>query len=107
MVNKIHGSFKEENRNKYLALVPTNESQEKVKTYEELWIKIRNSIGSITKKSDDFDEKYIKIEFDSDDNFPLSKTIKIHVMVIIVRAIFHKNHKYYSKAFLGECLYGL
>ena len=48
---------------KYLTLVPTNESKEETKKYEELWIKIRDLIRSITKNSDDYDEKYMKIKF--------------------------------------------
>ena len=32
---------------------------------------------SITKNLDDYDEKYKKIKFDSDDNLPLNKTIEI------------------------------
>ena len=33
--------FEEIDENKYLTLVPNNESKEKIKMYEELWIKIR------------------------------------------------------------------
>ena len=84
-----------------MTLVPTNESK------EELWSKIRDSISSITKDSDDYDEKYIKIEFDSDNKFPLNKTIEIRHMIITVRAVFHKNNKYYPQIFLNECLYKL
>ena len=62
--NKMNGYFAEINENKYLISVPTNESKEKLKKYEELWIKIRDLIRSITKKSDDYDEKYTKIKFD-------------------------------------------
>ena len=40
-------------------LVPTNESKEKIKKYNELWIKIRHLIKSITKNSDNYDEKNI------------------------------------------------
>ena len=54
--------------NKYLILVPTNERKEKIKKYEEPWIKIRDLISSITKKLDNYDEKYMKIKFGSDDN---------------------------------------
>ena len=43
-----------------------NESKEKIKKYEELWIKIRDLIRSITKNSENFDEKYMKIKFISD-----------------------------------------
>ena len=51
--NKVNGYFEEINGNKYLTPVPTNESKEKIKKYEELWIKIRDLISSITKNSDD------------------------------------------------------
>ena len=37
--------------------------KKKIKKYEELWTKIRDSIRSITKNSDDYDEKHIKIKF--------------------------------------------
>ena len=47
--NKVNGYFEEINGNKYLTLVPTNESKEKIKKYEELWSKIRDLIRSITK----------------------------------------------------------
>ena len=35
----------------------------------------------------------MKIKFDLDNKVPLNKTIKIPVMVIVVRAVFHKNNK--------------
>ena len=57
MFNKMNGYFKAINGNKYLTLVPPNESKEKTKKYEELWIKIRDLIRSVPKKSDDYDEK--------------------------------------------------
>ena len=37
----VNGYFKEINENKYLTLVPTNGSKEKIKKYKELWIKHR------------------------------------------------------------------
>ena len=52
-------------------LIPTNESKEKIKTYEELWIKIRDLISSVTKNSDDYDQIYIKIKLNLDDKLPL------------------------------------
>ena len=46
--NKVNGYFEKINGNKYLALVPTNKSKERIKKYEELWSKIRDLIMSIT-----------------------------------------------------------
>ena len=48
------------NENKYLTLVPTNESKEKIRKYEELWSKIKDLIRSITKNSNDYDENMRK-----------------------------------------------
>ena len=61
-----------------------------IEKYEELWIKIRDLIKSITKISDyyHYDEKYIKIKLDSDDELPLNKTVEIPIMTRVVRAIF-------------------
>ena len=57
IINKVNEHFEEINKNKYLTLVPANESKEKIKNYEELWSKIRDLCSSITKNSDDHDEK--------------------------------------------------
>ena len=79
-------------------------AKRKWKKYEELWSKIRDLIRSITKTSDDSDEKFMKIKFNSDDEFPLNKTLEIPSMTIVVRAFFLENNKYYPQVFLDECL---
>ena len=68
--NKVNGYFEEINGNKYLTLVPTNDSKAKNKKSEELWIKTRNLIRSVTKISDDYNEKYMKIKFNSYNKLP-------------------------------------
>ena len=70
-----------------------------------MWSKVRDLIKSVITKSDDYDEKYIKIKFDSDDELPLNKTIQIPIITIVVRAVFHENNKYYLQVFLEEYLY--
>ena len=72
-----------------------------------LWSKIRDLIRPVIKNTDDYDEKYMKIKFDLDDELPLNKTIEIRSMIIVVRAVFHGNNKYYLQVFLDECLYKL
>ena len=63
----VNEYFEEINENRYLMLVLINESKEKIRKYEELWIKIRDLIRSITKTYDDYDEKYRKIKLNFDD----------------------------------------
>ena len=61
------------------------ESKENNKKYGELWSKIRYLIRSVTKNSDKYDEKYMKIKFNSHGEIPS--------MIIIVRAVLNKNNK--------------
>ena len=72
----MNGYFEEILKSKYLTLVPTNKIKIN-KKYEELWSKIGALIRSLTKNSDDYDEKYIKIKLDLDGDLPLNKTIEI------------------------------
>ena len=67
--------------------------------------KIRDLIRWVTRKLDDYDQKYMRIKIDTHDKLPLNKTIKISIITIVVRAVFHENNKYYLQVFLDECLY--
>ena len=68
---------------------------------------MRDLIRSITKNADDYDEKYMKVKFNSDDKLLLNKMIKIPNMIIVVRAVFHENNNYYPQVFIDKCLYKL
>ena len=67
-------------------------------------VKIGDLIRSVTKNSDNCDEKYMKIKFNWDDELPLNKTVEIPLRKIVVRTVFHENNKY-VQIFLAECLY--
>ena len=58
-------------------------------------------------KSWNYDEKYIKIKFNLDDQLPLNKMIEITSMIIVVRAVFHENNRYCPQFFWDGCLYKL
>ena len=75
IMNKVNEYFEEIRKSKYLTLVPTNESKEKILKNEELWSKIRDLIRSMTKNSYDYDENYIKIKFNSDHELSLNRMI--------------------------------
>ena len=49
--------------------------QRKNKKVWRKWVKISNLIRSVTKKLDNYDEEYMKIKFDLDDNLTLNKMI--------------------------------
>ena len=86
--SKVNGYFEEINQNKHLRLVPTNEGKAKNKKYQEVWIETSYLIRSITKNPNDYDEKYMKINFNSHNELSLNKTIEIRTMKIVVRVVF-------------------
>ena len=49
----------------------------------------------------------MKIEFDTDDNLPLNKPLKLHMLTIIVRSVFEEDSKFYPQVYLDGCLYEL
>ena len=102
ILSKVNGYFEEINKMKYLTLVPTN--KEMIKN-EDLWCEIGDLIRLTTKNSEDYDEKYMKIN--SNDELPLNKTIEIHNATIVVTAVFNGNKKYYLQVLLVEYLYEL
>ena len=49
----------------------------------------------------------MKIKFNSDDDLPLNKPLKLHSMTIIVRSVFEEDGKLYPQVFLDDTLYEL
>ena len=54
----------------------------------------------MTKNSNDYNENCMKIKFNSDGELPENKVIEIPSMIIVVRAFFLENSKYYPQ---DEC----
>ena len=55
----------------------------------------------------DYEKDYTKIKFNSDDNLPLNKPLKFHIMTKIIRCVFEENSKLYQQLFLDDTLYEL
>ena len=69
----------------------------KKKEYEKMWRKIKGLIISIFNNSDDYDEKYMKIKFNSGDDFQVKKTLELYDIKLDVRSIFYEGNKYYPQ----------
>ena len=50
---------------------------------------------------------FMKIKFDTVDNLPLNKPLKLCMLTIIVRSIFEEDGKFYPQVYLNECFYEL
>ena len=65
---------------------------------------MRDLSRSITKNSNNYDEQYMMIKLNSDDELALNKKIEIPSMEIVGRDIFLENKNYYPQAFLDKWL---
>ena len=56
-------------------------------------------IRSITNTSGNYNKKYMKTKFNSDDYLPVGK--------MVAKSVFKEDNRYYPQVFLDECLYEL
>ena len=54
--------------------------------------KFRGPIKSITNYADYYDQKYMKIKFNTDDDLTLTNMLQLCNMIIIVRYVFHAEN---------------
>ena len=107
--NSVERSSAEENNgSKYLVFDSTDENQEVLKKDTKLWDVIKNEIETINGgKKGEYGKDFMKIKFNTDDNLPLNKPLKLHLLTINLRCIFEEDIKFYPQLYLDDCLYEL
>ena len=90
-VNHANGYIEEKNRNKYLVFKYTDENKELLKKYADVWTGLKNKIEAINTGECVYEKYCMKIKFNFDDNLPLNKPLKLHVMTIIIRSVFRED----------------
>ena len=107
-INHASGYIEEKNGNKYLIFDSVDESKEVLKKYADIWDGIKNKIKAINgDKENDYGKDYIKIKFNSNDDLPLNKLLKPHLMTIIIRCVFSEDGKLSPQLLLDDTLYEL
>ena len=106
-VNPASGYIEEKNGNKHLIFDSTDENKELLKKHSDVWSGIKNKIEAITFAECDYEKDFMKIKFNSDDDLPLNKPLKFHMMTIIIRSVFEEDGKLYPQVFLDDALYEL
>ena len=107
MINRIKGNFEEVDGHKYLII--SSENGDVMQKYQEVF----DGIKEIIKKINDYsypikyDDNYMKIKFNTNDNILLNKIIYFPTITITIRSVTQKDGKYYPQAFLDDCLYEL
>ena len=106
LIKKLDGFVEEKEGSKYLNIALTDNNKDVLMRYTEVWEGIKDQIEKINNGSvGEYGKDYMKIKFNSNDNLPVNKIPKFHVLTIIIRNIFEKDGKYYPQIFLDECLY--
>ena len=96
IIGEVDGYSEEINGNKYLNFASTDKNKEVSEKYARLWDETKYHIQTInTDKSGEYKKDYMKIKFNSDDDLPLNKILKLHNLTIIVRSVFEEDGKYY------------
>ena len=106
-VNHANRYIEEKIENKYLIFDATDENKELLKIYAGVWNGIKNKINAINSSECNYEKDYMKIKFNSDDDLPLNKPLKFHMMTIIIRSVFEEDGKLYPQVFLDNTLYEL
>ena len=58
-------------------------------------------------KKGEYGEDFMKIKFNTYDNLPLNKPLKLCMLTITVRCIFEEHSEFYRQLSLDDCLYEL
>ena len=106
LIDKIDGFIEKKEEDKYLNISLTDSNSEVLKQYAEIWSGIKDQIKKINNgKLGEYGKDYTKIKFNSNNDLPLNKILKLCILTIIIRTIFEKDGKYYPQIFLDDCLY--
>ena len=105
MIKKIKGHFEEVDGDKYPII--SSENGDIMKKYQEVFDGIKENIKKINDYSHPikYDDNYMKIKFNTDDNISLNKIIYFPTITLIIRSVTQKDGKFYPQLFLDECLY--
>ena len=108
IIGKVDGYIEENGGNKYLVFDFTDENKEVLKKYTELWDGNKNEIETINVgKKGEYGKNLMKSKFNTDDNLPLNKPLKLNLLTIIVRCMFEEDGNFYLQLYLDDCLYEL
>ena len=93
--------------NKHLVFDSADENKELLKKYYDVFNGIRDKIKEVCSDERDYEKDYIKTKFNSDDDLPLNKPLKFHLMTITIRSVFEEDGKLYPQVFIDDGLYEL
>ena len=104
-INYANGYIEEKGVNKYLVFDSADENKELLKKYDDVFNGIMGKIKEVSNDECNYENNYLKIKFISDDDLPLNKLLKFHL--ITIRSVFKEDGKLYPQTFLNHTLHEL
>ena len=101
------GYIEEKEAKKYLFFDCTDENNELLKKYNDIFNEIRDKIKEISSGEYDYEKDCMKIKFNSNNNLSLNKQLKLRLMTITIRSVFEEDGKLYPQVYLHDTLYEL
>ena len=104
-ITHANGYIEEKGVNKCLVfdsmkLHSTDENKELIKKYNDGFDGIRDKIKKINSNKCHYENHYMKIKFNLDDDLPLNKQLKFLLMTITIRSVSEEDSKLYPQVFL-------
>ena len=94
-ITRANGYIQEEGMDKYLVFDSTDENKELLEKYNNVFNTIKDKITEVNRSECDYEQDYMKIKFNSDDDLPLHKSLKFRLMTITIRHTFKEDGKLY------------
>ena len=100
-------SIEEKNEIKYSVLDDVDENKEVLKNMKKFGRVLKKKLKPLIVVKKLNVGKLLKIRFQSNDDLPLKKPIKLRLLTITIKSIFSENGKFYPQLFLDDTLYEL
>ena len=85
-----------------------DENKEVSKKYEEVWKGVKKESETINGgEKIKYRKDFKNIRFESNDDLPMNKSIKLRLLTIMIRCIFSDAGKFYPQLFLDDAFYEL
>ena len=108
MIDEMIGQFEEKNENKCLVVNDVGENKEVSKKYKEVWEGVKKEIKTINGGQKlEHGKDFKKIRFETNDDLPLNKPIKLRLLTIVIRSVFNEDGTFYPQLLLDDVLYEL
>ena len=92
LIGKVDGFIEEKNGSKYLVFDSSDKNKKVFKKYTELWDGIKNEIDTMNGGiKAEYGKDFMKIKFNTDDDLPFYKPLKIHMLTTVVRSVFEEG----------------